>query len=107
MQTKLTGLHLFAGKLSLFALHFVGAEQSPAPTERIPKAPLAGADSPYQGEMSRRDKRGRDAGAAKPRLRGCRRFATAVASGGPFFSVLPEKKGEKRGAWLRFGAFCL
>ena len=23
------------------------------------------------------------------------------ASGGPFFSVLPEKKGEKRGAWLR------
>ena len=37
------------------------AEQSPAPTERTPKAPLAGADSPYQGEMSRRDKRGRDA----------------------------------------------
>ena len=26
-----------------------------------PKAPLPGADSPYQGEMSRRDKRGRDA----------------------------------------------
>ena len=25
--------------------------------------------------MSRRDKRGRDAGSAKPRLRGCRRFA--------------------------------
>ena len=24
-----------------------------------------------------------------------------TASGGPFFSVLPEKKGEKRGAWLR------
>ena len=24
-----------------------------------------------------------------------------AASGGPFFSVLPEKKGEKRGAWLR------
>ena len=23
------------------------------------------------------------------------------ASGGPFFSALPEKKGEKRGAWLR------
>ena len=37
------------------------AEQSPAPTERTPKAPLSGADSPYQGEMSRRDKRGRDA----------------------------------------------
>ena len=68
-------MHLFAGKLSLFALHFVGAEQSPAPTERIPKAPLAGADSPYQGEMSRRDKRGRDAGSAQPRLRGCSRSA--------------------------------
>ena len=40
-----------------------------------PKAPLPGADSPYQGEMSRRDKRGRDAGSAKPRLRGCRRSA--------------------------------
>jgi len=23
------------------------------------------------------------------------------ASGGPIFSALPEKKGEKRGAWLR------
>ena len=33
----------------------------PAPTECAPKAPLSGADSPYQGEMSRRDKRGRDA----------------------------------------------
>ena len=40
-----------------------------------PLAPLPGADSPYQGEMSRRDKRGRDAGSAKPRLRGCRRSA--------------------------------
>ena len=38
-------------------------------------------------------------GAGAQRLRGCRRFATADASGGPFFSVLPEKKGEKRGAW--------
>ena len=37
------------------------------------KAPLPGADSPYQGEMSRRDKRGRDAGAK--RLRGCCIFA--------------------------------
>ena len=27
----------------------------------LEKAPLPGADSPYQGEMSRRDKRGRDA----------------------------------------------
>jgi hypothetical protein len=26
-----------------------------------PRAPLPGVDSPYQGEMSRRDKRGRDA----------------------------------------------
>ena len=40
-----------------------------------PLAPLPGADSPYQGEMSRRDKRGRDAGSAQPRLRGCRRSA--------------------------------
>ena len=28
-------------------------------------APLPGADSPYQGEMSRRDKRGRDAGSRR------------------------------------------
>ena len=49
--------------------------------------------------MSRRDKGGRDAGAQ--RLRGFRRFATADASGGPIFSVLPEKIGEKRGAGLR------
>ena len=28
--------------------------------------------------------------------------ARGRASGGPFFSVLPEKKGEKRGAWTRF-----
>ena len=41
------------------------AEQSPAPTERTPKAPLAGADSPYQGEMSRRDKRGRELSARR------------------------------------------
>ena len=40
-----------------------------------PLAPLPGADSPYQGEMSRRDKRGRDAGSAQPRLRGRRRSA--------------------------------
>ena len=31
-----------------------------SPPQRA-KAPLPGADSPYQGEMSRRDKRGRDA----------------------------------------------
>ena len=42
------------------------------------KAPLPGADSPYQGEMSRRDKRGRDAGAK--RLRGCCRFAATSPS---------------------------
>ena len=29
-------------------------------------APPLGADSPYQGEMSRRDKRDRDPGTAKP-----------------------------------------
>ena len=29
-----------------------------------------------------------------------------TASGSPVFSALPEKTGEKRGAWLRFGAFC-
>ena len=28
------------------------------------------------------------------------------ASGGPVFSALPEKIGEKRGAWLRLGACC-
>ena len=44
------------------------------------KAPLPGADSPYQGEMSRRDKRGRDAGSAQPRLRGCIKFATTSPS---------------------------
>ena len=42
MQAGFAGLHLFAGRLSLFALHFVGVGQSPASTERTPKAPLAG-----------------------------------------------------------------
>ena len=28
-------------------------------------------------------------------------LAAGHASGGPFFSTLPEKNGEKRGAWLR------
>ena len=32
--------------------------------------------------------------------------AARRASGGPIFSALPEKMGEKRGAGLRFGAFC-
>ena len=32
--------------------------------------------------------------------------AVRRASGGPIFSALPEKMGEKRGAGLRFGAFC-
>ena len=32
--------------------------------------------------------------------------AVRRASGGPCFSVLPEKIGEKRGAGLRFGACC-
>ena len=30
-----------------------------------------------------------------------RRGCFKRASGGPVFSALPEKKGEKRGAWLR------
>ena len=46
MQSDFVRLHLFA--LNFLDLH-------------APKAPLPGADSPYQGEMSRRDKRGRDA----------------------------------------------
>ena len=50
MQAELVRLHLFAGELSSFALHFVGAGQSPAPTERIPKAPLAGMLSAKQTE---------------------------------------------------------
>ena len=68
---------VIAGAMGLLVLILseARAEQSPAPTERTPKAPLPGADSPYQGEMSRRDKRGRDAGSAQPRLRGCRKFA--------------------------------
>ena len=75
-QAGFAGLHLFAldfiicfapcrggGLLRplVLILSEARAEQSPAPTERTPKAPLPGADSPYQGEMSRRDKRGRDA----------------------------------------------
>ena len=32
--------------------------------------------------------------------------AVQRASGGPIFSALPEKMGEKRGAGLRFGACC-
>ena len=35
-----------------------------------------------------------------------RRSRFRRASGGPIFSALPEKMGEKRGAGLRFGAFC-
>ena len=50
MWTGFSGLHLFA--LDFYC--FVGA-----------KAPLSGADSLYQGEMSRRDKRGRDAGSRR------------------------------------------
>ena len=60
MQSGFVRLHLFA--LDFIVLH-------------APKAPLSGADSSYQGEMSRRDKRGRDAGSAQPRLRGRCRFA--------------------------------
>ena len=59
-----------------------------APERLIPRR--SGKGSPSRG-----------AGSAQPRLRGCREFATADASGGPIFSVLPEKIGEKRGAGLR------
>ena len=65
------------------------------------KAPLPGADSPYQGEMSRRDKRGRDAGSAQPRLRGCCRFAAASRLRRPYlFSRKRKDRGEKS-AWTR------
>ena len=39
-----------------------------------------------------------------PNRKPAKRFRRA--SGGPIFSALPEKMGEKRGAGLRFGAFC-
>ncbi len=65
------------------------------------KAPLPGADSPYQGEMSRRDKRGRDAGSAQPRLRGCIKFAIACCLRRPYlFSRKRKDRGEKS-AWTR------
>ena len=51
--------------------------------------------------MSRRDKRGRDAGSAQPRLRGCRRFAAAGCLRRPYlFSRKRKDRGEKR-AWTR------
>ena len=56
------------------------------------KAPLPGADSPYQGEMSRRDKRGRDAGSAQPRLRGCIKFAAADAPPAALSFLSQEKR---------------
>ena len=91
-----------------------------------PLAPLPGADSPYQGEMSRRDKRGRDAvsrrltersspaseyfrwcallgspsrgaGSAQPRLRGCYRFATAGCLRRPLLFRLAGKEGGEKG----------
>ena len=46
MQTGFAGLHLFAGRLSLFALHSVGAE--PRPYRTHPKG------SPCRGAVSRR-----------------------------------------------------
>ena len=49
--------------------------------------------------MSRRDKRGRDAGSAQPRLRGCRKFATAGCLRRPYlFPCAGKDRGEK-GAW--------
>ena len=51
---------MYAPRLPL--LRGAGAERlRGAPRRSGPMAPLSGADSPYQGEMSRRDKRGRDA----------------------------------------------
>ena len=71
------------------------------------KAPLSGADSPYQGEMSRRDKRGRDAGSAQPRLRGRRRFAAAGCLRRPYlFRLAGKDRGEKE-RWVTFGASCV
>ena len=71
------------------------------------KAPLPGADSPYQGEMSRRDKRGRDAGSAQPRLRGCCRFATACCLRRPHLFSRKRKDGGEKSAWGTRGASCL
>ena len=62
------------------------------------KAPLPGADSPYQGEMSRRDKRGRDAGSAQPRLRGCSEFAAAGCLRRPYLFPCAGKDMEEKGA---------
>ena len=68
MRSEFVRLHLFA--LVFIVLHapeaplvkgsWRGAPEG-LPRRSGPKAPLPGADSPYQGEMSRRDKRGRDA----------------------------------------------
>ena len=67
MQSEFVRLHLFAGRFYEFAgskAPLVKGSWRGAP-EGLPaaaeKAPLSGADSPCQGEMSRRDKRGRDA----------------------------------------------
>ena len=51
--------------------------------------------------MSRRDKRGRDAGSAQPRLRGCIKFAIACCLRRPYlFSRKRKDRGEKS-AWTR------
>ena len=51
--------------------------------------------------MSRRDKRGRDAGSAQPRLRGCIKFASACCLRRPYlFSRKRKDRGEKS-AWTR------
>ena len=105
MQSGSVRLHLFASRSSLFALHLVGAGLCSAPTECAPKAPLSGADSPYQGEMSRRDKGGRDAGAQ--RLRGFRRFATAGCLRRPYLFRLAGKDRGEKGRLATFGASCI
>ena len=90
MQSGFVRLHLFA--LDFIVLH-------------APKAPLSGADSPYQGEMSRRDKGGRGAGAQ--RLRGFRRFATAGCLRRPYLFRLAGKDRGEKGRWVTFGASCV
>ena len=92
MQSGFVRLHLFA--LDFIVLH-------------APKAPLSGADSPYQGEMSRRDKRGRDAGSAQPRLRGCRKFAAALCLRRPLLFRLAGKEGGEKGRWVTVWCFLL
>ena len=51
--------------------------------------------------MSRRDKRGRDAGSAQPRLRGCSEFAAAGCLRRPYLFSRKRKDMEEKSAWGR------